>query len=195
MTGRMASFTERRSCQISWQHAPLSRYIVQSLPLLNFFKRKPSQCRGSQYNGLLLLSPWDEQYQINFAKSIRIIFQRCVRCHRQRIFYSGAFDMALYPRLYPPRGSLIKMLKAFSHFTEILWLLGCWHDGTDKQVEGQSAQRNWLYILPGITPLLSYYIPWPIMRTPRYWLLKHPSTEMETALSLTPPCNFFLFFL
>ena len=34
----MASFTERRSCQISWQHAPLSRYIVQSLPLLNFSK-------------------------------------------------------------------------------------------------------------------------------------------------------------
>lgn len=113
MTGRMASFTERRSCQISWQHAPLSRYIVQSLPLLNFFKRKPSQCRGSQYNGLLLLSPWDEQYQINFAKSIRIIFQRCVRCHRQRIFYSGAFDMALYPRLYPPRVPSSRCWKPF----------------------------------------------------------------------------------
>lgn len=121
-------------------------------PFVEFFKRKPSQCCRSEYNGLLLLSPWDEQYQINFAKSICIIFQRCVRCHRQRIFYSGTFDMALYPRLYPPPGSLIKMSKAFSHFTEILWLLGCWHDGNDKQVEGQSAQRNWLYISPGITP-------------------------------------------
>lgn len=142
MTDSMASFTERRS-YILTAHSPLP--IHSTIPLLvEFFKRKPSLCHGSEYKGL---RPWDEQCQINFAKINMYHFSKmCSLPSTENILFWRIWYGASSPLVSPLPGSLIKMSKAFSHFTEILWLLGCWHDGNDKQVEGQSAQRNWLYI-------------------------------------------------
>lgn len=72
---RMASFTERRSCQISWQCVLLSQHTVQSLSLYNFPKGNFCCAAAHRVHRLLPPRPWDEQYQIHFAKSICIIFK------------------------------------------------------------------------------------------------------------------------
>lgn len=115
-----------------------------TIPLIvSFFKRKLLlQLRAERP---LLLRPWEEQYQIHFAKSICIISKDVLAAIDKHFFFSHAFNMVLYPCSYPP-GSLITMSNAFSHFTEILWWLGCRHKGKDKQVEGQCTQRDCLYI-------------------------------------------------
>lgn len=66
-------------------------------------------------------------------------------------FPPSGFNMALRSNGFPHRD-----VECLSCYPDVLsLLLGCWHEGKNKQVEGQSAQRGgfrWPDVTPAITP-------------------------------------------
>lgn len=111
---------------------------VQSLSLFQFSKGSFCYATAPSTTRLLPLRPWGKQYHLNFSNQY-LLFSKMY-------WLLSTFCLTGLIWCFIPAhillGSLIKMLNAFYHFTEILWLLGCWQKGKTKQVEGQSAQRD-----------------------------------------------------
>lgn len=134
---RMPSFTERRSCQISWQRSLPSR----ATPLSLFQFSEGSFLLWEQQTSTA--ETLREQYLIHFPKSICIIFKD-VFAAIDRLFFPCTHLILGFISAHILLGLLIETLKAFSHFTQIHRRPGGGHTGIYKQAEGQSDSDRWV---------------------------------------------------